>query len=297
MNHTLVSHWNSSAKTLAAMVIQNNVHRAISKLVNGKVSAKDLAKLNSIGIDSNRAKQIFDQTKKHGTDFKGLVMPNVADWDDTFSELGEVYASAIKKEVDRVILTPGVATTPLWMSRGGLSLLGQFKSFALSSVQKTMIPMAQDRDFATVQAMMGMVGLGVMAGFLKSAVSGREFSTDPKQLILEGVDRSGITGWVFDANHMLEAMTANRIGMSKVFGTAPMARYAQRGRIEAVLGPTGKLVGDAATVAGDALAGDVRQSTTSKFRQMLPYQNWFGTRIMLDKMEEEFNNSMGITKK
>lgn len=297
MNYSLVGHWNTAFKTLAAMVIQNNVHRAISKVVSGKIKPKELAKLNSIGIDTNLAKQIYAQVQKHGTDFKGLVMPNVADWDEGFGELGEMYASAIKKEADIVILTPGVATTPLWMSRGGLGLLGQFKSFALSSVQKTIIPMAQNRDFVTAQAMLGLVGMGIVSGFLKAAISGKDFSTEPKQLIVEGVDRSGITAWVFDADHMIEAASGNRFGLSHVFGTAPVARYAQRGRLESILGPTGKLASDAMIVTGDILSGDVRQSTTSKFRQMLPYQNWFGTRIMLDKMEEEFNNSMGITKK
>ena len=96
---------------------------------------------------------------------------------------------------------------------------------------------------------------------------------------------------------MIESLSGNRIGLSKVFGTEPMARYAQRGRLEAILGPVGKLASDAAAAGGDLLSGDIRKSTTSKVRQMMPYQNLYGLRIILDKMEEEFNNLMGITKK
>ena len=297
MKHTLVPYWNTTFKTLAAMLIQNNIHGAILKTVSGKIKPKDTAKLAELGISPSMAKIIDAQIKKHGEDFKGLVLPNVADWDAEYAELGDIYASAISKEADRVIVTPGVSTTPLWMSRGGLSLLGQFKSFALSSVQKTMIPMLQDRDFKTAQAAAAMVGLGYLSSYLKAVVAGREVSEDPKQLLVEAVDRSGLTAWLFDANNMIESLSGNRIGLSKVFGTEPMARYAQRGRLEAILGPVGKLASDAAAAGGDLLSGDIRKSTTSKVRQMMPYQNLYGLRIILDKMEEEFNNLMGITKK
>jgi hypothetical protein len=297
MKHTLVPYWNTTFKTLAAMLIQNNVHGAVLKAVSGKIKPKDTAKLAELGISPSMAKIIDAQIKKHGENFKGLVLPNVADWDAEYAELGDIYASAISKEANRVIVTPGASTSPLWMSRGGLSLLGQFKSFAMASVQKTMIPMLQDRDFKTAQAATAMVGLGVLSSYLKAAVAGREVSDDPKQLLVEGVDRSGLTAWLFDANNMIEASSGNRFGLSKILGTEPMARYAQRGRIESVLGPTGKLAGDVTAVAGDLLSGDIRKSTTSKVRQMMPYQNLYGLRMILDKMEEEFNNSMGITKK
>lgn len=297
MKHTLVPFWNSGFKTLAAMVIQNNVYRAITRVVSGKIKPKDLAKLNEFGISETMAKQIAKQVAKHGEDYKGLMMPNVANWDEEFAELGDIYTSAISKEANRIILTPSASSTPLWMSRGGLSLLGQFKSFAFSSVQKTMIPMLQDRDFKTAQAATAMVGLGILSSYLKGAVAGKEFTDDPKQMLVEGVDRSGLMAWFFDANNMLEASSGNRLGLSKIFGTEPMARYSQRGRIESLLGPTGKLAGDVLAVSGDVLSGDVRRSTTDKVRKMMPYQNMYGIRIILDKMIEEFNNSMGITKK
>jgi hypothetical protein len=297
MKHTLVPFWNAGFKTLAAMVIQNNVHRAITRVVSGKIKPKDLAKLNEFGISETMAKQIAKQVAKHGEDYQGLMMPNVANWDEEFAELGDIYTSAISKEANRVILTPSASSTPLWMSRGGLSLLGQFKSFAFSSVQKTMIPMLQDRDFKTAQAATAMVGLGVLSSYLKGAVAGKEFTDDPKQMLVEGVDRSGLMAWFFDANNMIEASSGNRLGLSKIFGTEPMARYSQRGRIESLLGPTGKLAGDVLAVSGDVLSGDVRRSTTDKVRKMMPYQNMYGIRIILDKMIEEFNNSMGITKK
>jgi hypothetical protein len=294
---TGIAYWNTAMKLTAGTMVQTKIAETMAKLVGGTATKREIADLASVGIDLNMAKLMGKQIAKHGEVIEGLHMPNLSAWDEVANDAAETYAAAVVKATDSIIVTPGVATTPLWMSRQGINLLGQFKSFAFSSVQKTMIPMLQDADAKTVQALAVMVGLGTLTATYKRWVSGQELPDNPAQLIAEGVDRSGALGWTMDANNMLEKMTGGSLGMSKILGTQATSRYAQRGRVESVLGPSAALLSDAMTVSSDVFSGNARKSTTHRVRKMIPYNTLFGVRQTLDLMEEEFNNSLGITKK
>ncbi len=294
---TGIAYWNTALKFTASSLIQTNMAEAMAKSVAGTASRKEIANLAAVGIDSNTAKIIQQQIKKHGQQVEGLVMPNIAAWDEAAIDAGEIYAAAVTKEVDRVIVTPGVATTPLWMSRQGLNLLGQFKSFAFSSMQKTVIPMLQDFDGKAAQMMVGMVGMGTLTAMVKRWESGQEMPHDASTYLVEGIDRSGLTAWMMDANNISERMTGGQLGISKILGSQPMSRYSQRGRVESVLGPSAALLSDVMTVSSDLASGDPRKSTTHRIRKMIPFQTLMGVRQTLDLLEEEVNNSLGITQK
>ncbi len=293
---TGIGYWNTAMKTVAATMIQTNMSEAMAKLHAGTATTREIADLAASGIDKETAKIIQQQIKKHGEKVEGLVMPNLAAWDAEAIDAAERYAAAVTKATDSIIVTPGVATTPLWMSRQGINLMGQFKSFAFSSVQKTMIPMLQDFDGKAVQAMTVMVGLGTLTAAIKRTVSGQPIP-DTSTLMEEGVDRSGILAWTMDANNIMEKVTGGNLGISKILGSQPMSRYAQRGRVESVLGPSAALLSDVMTISSDLASGDPRKSTTHRIRKMIPFQTLMGVRQTLDLLEEEVNNSLGITQK
>lgn len=293
---TGIGYWNTAMKTVAATMVQTNMAEAITKLNAGRATAREIADLAASGIDKETAKTIQQQIKKHGEVVEGLTMPNLAAWDVEAIDAAERYAAAVTKATDSIIVTPGVATTPLWMSRQGINLMGQFKSFAFSSVQKTMIPMLQDFDGKAVQAMTVMVGLGTLTAVIKRTVSGQEIP-DTSTLMTEGVDRSGILAWTMDANNIMEKVTGGNLGISKILGSQPMSRYAQRGRIESVLGPSAALLSDIMTISSDLAGGDPRKSTVHRVRKMIPFQTLMGVRQTLDILEDEVNNSLGITQK
>lgn len=292
-----IAYWNTALKFVSSSLIQTNMAEAMAKVKAGTATTKEIADLASVGIDKETAKIIQQQIAKHGEKVEGLVMPNLAAWDVEALDAAEIYAAAVTKETDRVIVTPGVATTPLWMSRQGLNLLGQFKSFAFSSIQKTVIPMVQDFDSKTAQMMVGMVGIGTLTAIMKRWESGQEMPQDTTTYLVEGIDRSGLTGWMMDANNIAEKMTAGNLGISKILGTQASSRYAQRGRIESVLGPSAALLSDVMTISSDLAGGDPRKSTVHRVRKMIPFQTLMGVRQTLDLLEDEVNNSLGITQK
>ena len=294
MTTTGIKHWNGGLKQMASGIIQSNMHDAMSAVAGNKATKKQIANLASSGIDLNSAKAIRAQIKKHGEIIDDLVFPNITKWDAKAKEFGELYASAIKKAADSTIVTPGAGTTPLWMSRNGLTLFGQFQSFAFSSMQKTLIPIVQDFDSKTAQGLITMVGFGTLVAAYKRAARGEEMP-DTATLIQEGVDRSGVTSWFMDYNNKLEKLAQGNVGLSRILGTNATNKYHNYNNFSA-LGPTSGQVTNILSIASDVLSGNADQSTVHSVRRLLPLQTMIGVRQTLDLMEEEFNNNLGIPK-
>lgn len=291
---TGIKHWNSSMKQAAAGIIQSNMHDAMDAVVKGTATTRQIADLARSGINEEAAKKIASLVKEHGEIVDDLVFPNISKWGLEDKELGEVYAGAILSAADSSIVTPGIGTTPLWMSRNGLTLFGQFQSFGFSSIQKTLIPIVQDFDAKTVQGLTVMVALGTLVSAYKRAANGKEMP-DTATLIQEGVDRSGVLGWMMDYNNRLEKLSQGNVGISRILGTNANSKYSNYGSA-AVLGPTSGQIDNISRVAGGVLSGKVSQSTTHAARRLLPLQTMIGVRQTLDLMEDEFNNTLGIPK-
>jgi len=294
MTTTGIKHWNGGLKQMASGIIQSSMHDAMHAVAKNTATKKQIANLASSGIDLNSAKAIRAQIKKHGEIIDDLVFPNITKWDAKAKEFGELYASAIKKAADSTIVTPGAGTTPLWMSRNGLTLFGQFQSFAFSSMQKTLIPIVQNFDSKTAQGLITMVGFGTLVAAYKRAARGEEMP-DTATLIQEGVDRSGVTSWFMDYNNKLEKLAQGNVGLSRILGTNATNKYHNYNNFSA-LGPTSGQVTNILSIASDVLSGNADQSTVHSVRRLLPLQTMIGVRQTLDLMEEEFNNNLGIPK-
>lgn len=294
MSATGIKHWNAGLKQAASGIIQSNMHDAMAAVAGNRASKRQISDLARSGIDKAAAKAIRAQVKKHGEIIDDLVFPNISKWGFEAKELGELYAGAVKNEADRIIVTPGVGTTPLWMSRNGFTLFGQFQSFAFSSIQKTLIPIVQDFDAKTVQGLTVMVGMGTLVAAYKRAARGEEIP-DTATLIQEGVDRSGTTGWMMDYNNRLERLAQGNVGLSRILGTNATNKYYNYNNFSA-LGPTSGQVNNVMSLASGILSGNANQSTVHSARRLLPLQTMIGVRQTLDLMEDEFNNNLGIPK-
>lgn len=144
------------------------------------------------------------------------------------------------------------------------------------------------------------VGLGVMATLFHAWNRGRKREMSPKQLILEGIDRSGVLGWVFDVNNTMEKVSQGQVGISRVLGKEPMSRYQSRNALDALLGPTFARAQDAQKVVPDAVKrvlGDSEAWTegdTRAMRRLLPFQNLFYIRQLLDKAQSGLDDKLGV---
>lgn len=288
---SLMAPWNAAMKQFSGIVTMSRMLDATAAVADGSISQKEIAKLAHQGIDAGMAKRIARQFAEHGAEDRGVKMANTEAWTDAGAV--KAFRAGLVKEVDKIIVTPG-QDKPLWMSTDLGRTIGQFKSFSVASTQRTLISGLQQRDMAALSGSMMMVGLGMLTYAVKEYQADRELSDDPEKWIAEGFDRSGLTGWFFEANNIMEKVTRGKVGISALTGGPQMSRYASRNVTGALLGPTFGLTQDFVQTTGAAFAGDWQEQDTRALRRLIPYQNLLYLRDVLDKAEDGINDAFGV---
>lgn len=290
---SLMAPWNAALKQFAGMVTQTRMLRAVTTHARGgKTRRSEIERLARLGIDEHMAVRIAGQFDRYGAKEGGVWWANTSAWDDA----GAVrhYRAALVREVDEIIVTPG-QDKPLWMSTDLGKTIGQFKSFAVASVQRSLLSGLQRRDMAFLNGAALSVGLGMFTAWAKMETAGFDTSDwDMDKWVVEGLDRSGLGGWFLDANNIMEKATRGTVGISRLTGEGQMSRYASRNVLGAVLGPSADAFSDTVTAVGSAFAGDWHASDTHGVRKMLPAQNIFYARWLLDHAERGINRTLGV---
>lgn len=275
---SLMAPWNATMKQLSGVMIADSMLADIGRLASGNIAKKRAQKLANSGIDSRMASRIAKQFEKHGDD--GTLRLGQSDkWDDI--EARQAYESAVLKEVENVIITPGIADKPNFMSSEVGKTLMQFKSFAFASANRIAISGLQQRDMAQLNGLMLSVFLGGVVYATKQYASGRPITDNPTTFLNNAIDRSGVTGYLWDIKNVYEKMSGNVL-----FGDQQVSRYQSRNAVGALLGPS---LGTAEDLQGVFRAMHEEQPNRSDVRaarRLVPYQNLFYTQKLFDALEE-----------
>ncbi len=274
----LMDRWTAGMKQLHAVTMQNSV---ISDLMKGKYDKR----LSRLGISEPDSKNIIKQIKKHGKQVDGVWLSGAKNWDN--ADLEEIWGAAIRKESDRVIVMPG-QEKPLFMSTEMGKTIFQFRSFMMSATQRMLIGGIQGQEANYFGGAIMLTSLGMLAYTFKQWDAGREISSDPKVLISEGIDRSGMLGMLMEVNNTMEKISNNNYGLRPMIGASqPASRFASRNQSEALLGPT---FGSFASTTLKVLSAGSQdrewtEADTRAMRRLLPYQNLLIFRQAIDKLE------------
>lgn len=285
---SLMAPWNASIKQFTGMITMTNVLQAAQKVASGTATPKEITALAASNIDDDMAKRIAAQFSQYGDKQGGVSLAKAADWDDAVAR--EAFRVAVVRDVDRVVVTPG-QDKPLWMSTELGKTIGQFKSFSVSSIQRTTLAGLQQRDAATLNGTMLMLGLGALTYKLKMDSAGKETSEDPAVWAVEAFDRSGLSGWLMEVNNVSEKVTRGTVGLSAVTGKQ-VSRYASRNATASLLGPTLGTVQDILDVSGSAISGDFQKTDVRKLRQLIPAQNLFYLRSLFNTVENAISEDL-----
>ncbi len=196
------------------------------------------------------------------------------------------------RDVDRIVVSPG-QDKPLWMSTELGKTVGQFKSFAMSSMQRVTLAGLQQRDAAVLNGLMVSMGVGALSYGISSKIADREPSDDWRVWAVNAFDRAGIAGWLMEANNIAEKATRGQVGLSRLTGQQ-VSRYASRNVTSAFLGPTPGAVADIFSASGAIFAGDFSRSDLNKIRQMVPTQNLFYIRWLFNQVERATGDRLGM---
>lgn len=292
---SLMAPWNAAMKQWAGLMVMSNIIRGAQRVAAGDAGESVVRRLAASNIDDANARVIAEQFAKHGREEGGVFLPNTQAWDVAQPNVRnalEAFRGAIARDVDRTIITPG-QDKPLWLSTQVGSVVGQFKSFGMASVQRTILAGLQERDAGVLAGAVMMVGMGAVAEYLKATAAGRDLPKTEAQWLATAVDRSGLTAWLYDANHVAERFTGGAFGLARLTGR-PISRYAARNWADSLLGPTAGLLKDMQAVSSTVFSdGPMRESDIRAMRRMVPYQNLFYMAWLFRQMEQSAGDALG----
>ncbi|HCU0913481.1 TPA: hypothetical protein OUF72_001108 [Proteus mirabilis] len=284
-NLTLMNQYTDTMKMWSGVITQSKVLRAANTLdAGGTLSKQEIKKLAHIGIDESMLKRIADQFKRHGEDLDGMLTGHSHLWDDRV--VRETFQAAVLKDVRTTVITPGIGDTPLMMSSELGKIVMQFKTFFFATHNRALVSGIQSGDASFYYGALLQVSLGSLVYVLKAKMAGRDINTEPANLVKEGLDWSGMMGWLGEPNNVLENLSGGTYGMSAMFGGPPASRYQSRNGIGALLGPTFDLGGDIKNITSGVLNGEFDDREVRSVRKLLPFQNLFYLSPLLNQVEE-----------
>ena len=270
---TLMGHFDDMNKSVNGMITSDGI-------LSGAFTGRRLAKL---GINDNMAARIRSEFEKHGEVINGWHIGNFEKWDD--QHVAGVFQSAVLKDVNNTVITPGIGDTPLWASTPLGKTIFQFKSFATASYNRATLGGLQEGTGQFYYGTAFQIGLGALTYALKQSANGKEVDWSPQKLTIEGIDRSGILGPLMEYNNMAEKATGGMVGLGALLGTGTQSRYASRGFIGSALGPTFGLLDTITDVTAGVLNGDAGDRVLHNVRTLLPGNNLFWIAPLINQVD------------
>lgn len=270
---TMMGHFDDMNKSVNGMITSDGI-------LSGAFAGRRLAKL---GINDNMAARIRSEFQKHGEVIDGWHIGNFDKWDDQY--VAGVFQSAVLKDVNNTIITPGIGDTPLWASTPMGRTIFQFKSFTTASYNRALLGGLQEGTAQFYYGTAFQIALGSLVYALKEASKGKDVDWSPEKLVLEGIDRSGILGPLMEYNNMAEKATGGAVGLGALFGTGTQSRYASRGFVGSLFGPSFGLADSIIDVTAGVLNGDAGDRIVHNVRTLIPGNNLFWIAPLINQVD------------
>jgi hypothetical protein len=291
----LMAPFTDTAKTIAAHAATSEIIRASRAVAEGKATRKQIANLAEAGIDQQMAGRIWQQFTTSGAHRAGVYLPNTGDWTDRAA--AEALNGAVAREVDIAVVTPGQEKL-LFLSRPVGAMLGQFKSFTAAATERILVANLQRRDAAALAGVFMSLALGMLSYKINAFFGGQPTSDRPQDWIKEGISRAGLLGWLEDGNALASKATRGGVDIYRLIGAdKPLSRFVSRSAADMLLGPTWGKIETIPRLTGSLAAGEWSAADTSALRRLIPLQNLFWLRGVLNKVEEAANAHFQIPEK
>lgn len=278
---TGIAAWDSMMRTLSSQLEQDALYRAVT----GNVSKFERAKLASHGIGDAELAAIREQWTKHGSEEGGLNRARTELWTDR--NAAELVETAVQRAASSTAFFVGKGDMPLFANSQLGKMIVQFKAFAISSVNRLAIPLAQGLAHGDVMAANGlasMLALGALTYYTKELAAGRKPDLSADRVISEAVQRSGILTFLPDL-------------YDPIAGTLHLPRFAKFQDLNPLETAMGATFGAGATLLEAVrrlTKGNLNAADIHKLRQMLPYQNLFYFARLVNMVEGKIDDALGV---
>ena len=280
-----MSPWNAAFKQAAGVVAQTRILDISCRWAAGRIGKADRDRLRDVGVTSrNMARRFATQFNRHGRRDGPALLAGISHWDDDGA--ARAFREAVRRDTDRMIVPPGLGDAPLFMSEAGWELLAEFRSFALAATQRMLAAALRQRESAVLNGLTLATTLGMLSFATYALSAGRRLGDDPEVWLTEGIDRSGVVGFLYDIANILERVSDGTIGVNALVGGPAIGDITARDIAGAAFGPTIALFDDAARIAGaSGMARGLGKPAARAIRRILPYQNMFYLRGLFAHVE------------
>lgn len=284
---SMMTSWNAVLKGMAGLAQVDTLSKTLGKYDSLPVGKK--AELASIGLGETEAKRVQKMFEQHGTTSNGEFSANAHLWTDR-----QAYADlriALKRTMNRAVMTPGYGDVPLMMSSALGKVVLQFQSYGFATVNRVLMPALQrglvHGDIKALEGAITLFGAATMVTAIKGYINGR----DPSQYTAgtwakEVVDRSGVTAYL--SPYIDGAMKAAGVQ------TGLSTRYSRNTNWwESFLGPWWSTVKTTGQTVNEGVAFAHGQGDAERLREkallLAPFNQWFrlGRAIVSGPDEDE----------
>jgi len=293
-----MNRWNAYWKQVAAFTAQNRFLKDIR--MYDSLSFRRKERLAKAGFDEAMVARI--QSEEPNWSYIGASEhANTKQWTDR--EAANLFEHQLLQDVDNTIVTPGAGDRPLLMQSTELGkAIFQFKSFAFAAHNQVLIPLTQQLargDMAAIEGLVAGLTLGLAARWAKLGLAGRLDELEDKSLadmMVEGMDGSGMFTFPMEmymiSNRILDGKLSDAMGLDE--GT----RKYNQNKLGSFLGPAAGYASDMWNVGMHRVNGDpVTTGDIRSMRRLVPGQNLFYARGLINKLEEQIADTFNLSDK
>ncbi len=300
----LMGPWNQAMRTISSAIVMQLIIRSARTIAGGGALSKlARGRLAELGLGDDMLKRIFAQFQEHGgkgTERGGAridMAPNIGEWTDL--DVKRSFQAAVYRAYDLNIIKGGVLDRPKLLGKQNIPGMGDelsktvffFLNFGLSANARILGRGLQFRDAAFASGATLSVALGILSQWIKWQASGRK---DPPTdtvagWVKLGVEQSGVSGFMFDVDRILEALSGGKLASSRFIPTFGGPRFFDVQRFEqAIFGlPIGTAIGTIATAGDIAISLDADPDDIRRLRRIIPMQNLFWASRIFDAIQEK----------
>jgi hypothetical protein len=272
--------YNTIMKETTGLLVSNNISREALKVATSntgyKLTKKNQARLNAVGLDSVMLERIGKQVKIHYEDVDGFIMPNTDKWTD--SAAVTAFRAALKMDINKTIITPGAGDRALWTSTEWGSVVAQYQSFNQAFVNKVLYRGLQETDMAFAIGVVTMMSLGILVEELKRKQYGQKPIQNNTERLIAGFSRSGLGGWFTHVGGSIATLTDNKLSMSNLLGQ-PIRDTSLAHKFTTVGGPTATQLNNLKRLVSSGVEGNFNSNAAIS---LTPGQSLPGVRNILE---------------
>ncbi|MEJ5021854.1 hypothetical protein WH297_19255 [Ochrobactrum vermis] len=284
----LLTPWTDFGKWGAGMVSMNEMSNAVEAIVKGSAKKGQVRKLAESGIDAHMAARIWKELETEGGSnvIDGVRVTNTGNWTDIGAR--DAFEGALGRDIDMMIITPGQEKLLLQSRNPAAALILQYKTFVQSATERLLFRGMQTRDVQALQGMIAAIGLGMMGEAAYNLAAGKENPNSTANWVKQGVSRSGVLGWLETMNAISSKWTGGQYDAFRMIGAnEPLSRYQSQEKLGILLGPTANKLEGLIRAGTNASTGDWSDADTRRLRRVMPFQNLFYFRRLLDQVGEQ----------